>query len=151
MAIYLNVKGFSGSVTEKGHEQWIECHDMNWSVSRNIDSKVGAGKERESSAPTVSEVMVSRNMDQCSPELALEACVGKSKPVIIHFVQTGESELEVFMEYKLENALISSYSISHHGDGTPVESVSFNFTKVEMSYTPYGSDHKSTGPQTGDV
>jgi type VI secretion system secreted protein Hcp len=70
--------------------------------------------------------------------------VGKSKLVKLDLVQTGEA-LETYMSYELSNSLISGYSMSSGGD-RPSESVSFNFTKIEMKYTPYDNEHKAQSP-----
>jgi type VI secretion system secreted protein Hcp len=144
MAIYLNIDGIEGDVTAEGHEGWIECSSMQWGVGRGIQTTTGSSRERESSAPTVSEVTVTTAMNKATPLLFTEACVGKSKPVKIDLVQTGEA-LETYMSYELGDALISGYSMSTSGD-RPSESVSFNFTKIEMKYTPYDNKHQAQAP-----
>ncbi len=144
MAIYANIDGLTGDVTAAGHENWIAFDSLQWGVGRGIHTPTGSSQERESSAPSVSEVTVTKMMDQCSPSLFSEACVGTAKTVQIHLVKTGQ-ELETYMEYTLTNALISGYSVSSGGD-KPSESVSFNFTKVEMKYTPYDNEHNPGSP-----
>lgn len=144
MAIYLSIDGIKGDVTAKGHEGWLECHSVQWGVGRGIHTTTGSSQERESSAPSVSEVTVSMSMNKATPLIFTEACVGKSKLVKIDLVQTG-TELETYMSYTLDNALISGYSMSSGGD-KPSESVSFNFTKIEMKYVPYDDAHKPQSP-----
>lgn len=145
MAVYLKIEGIDGDVTAAGHEKWIECDSMQWGVGRGIHTPTGSSSERESSPPSVSEVTVSKAMDAASPKIFTEACVGKAKQVDIHLVQTGPNELETYMEYVLTNALISGYSVSTGGD-RPHESLSFNFTKVEMKYTPFDNEHNAGDP-----
>ena len=144
MAIYLHVDGLEGDVTAAGHEKWIECGSLQWGVGRGIHTPTGSSQERESSAPSISEVTVTKVMDKCTPKLFTEACVGKAKLVKIDLVQTGE-QLETYMSYELENALISGYSVSTGGD-RPMENLSFNFTKVVMKYTPYDNEHNPGSP-----
>lgn len=144
MAIYLEIDGIEGDVTAEGHEGWIECTSMQWGVGRGIHTTTGSAQERESSAPSVSEVTVTTAMNKATPLLFTEACVGKSKAVKIDLVQTGES-LETYMSYELSDSLISGYSMSTGGD-RPSESVSFNFTKIEMKYTPYDNKHQAQAP-----
>jgi type VI secretion system secreted protein Hcp len=145
MAIYLNVEGLQGDVTAAGHEGWIECDSMQWGVGRAITTPTGSSQERESSAPSVSEVSIVKIMDKCTPKLFEQACVGTSKLVKIDLVQTGE-QLDTYMAYELENSLISSYSVSTGGDARPMENISFNFTKVMMKYTPYDNKHNPGSP-----
>lgn len=144
MAIYLHVEGLEGDVTAAGHEGWIECEGMQWGVARGITTPTGSSQERESSAPSVSEVSIAKNMDKCTPKLFEQACIGTSKLVKIDLVQTGE-QLETYMSYELENSLISGYSVSTSGD-RPGEDVSFNFTKLVMKYVPYDNKHKAGSP-----
>jgi type VI secretion system secreted protein Hcp len=144
MAIYLNVEGLEGDVTAAGHEGWIECDSMQWGVGRAITTSTGSSQERESSAPSVSEVSVVKVMDKCTPKLFEQACVGTSKLVKLDLVQTGE-QLDTYMSYELENCLISGYSVSTSGD-RPMENLSFNFTKMIMKYVPYDNKHNPGSP-----
>jgi len=144
MAIYMQIDGIKGDVTAAGHEGWIDCHSLQWGVGRGIHTPTGSSQERESSAPSISEVSVTKSMDASSPAIFSEACVGISKPAVIHLVKTG-TQLETYMEYTLTNCLISGYSVSSGGD-KPSESLSFNFTKLEMKYTPYDNEHNPGDP-----
>lgn len=144
MAIYLHVDGLEGDVTAAGHESWIECDSMQWGVGRAISTPTGSSQERESTAPSVSEVTIVKSMDKCTPKLFEQACVGTSKLVKIDLVQTG-AQLDTYMSYTLSNSLISGYSVSSGGD-RPAETVSFNFTKLEMKYTPYDNEHNPGSP-----
>ena len=85
-------------------------------MGRAISTPTGTSQERESSAPSVSEVTLSKAMDKCTPQLFKEACVGTSKKVCIDLIQTGGTQLEAYMCYELTNALISGYSVSSGGD-----------------------------------
>ena len=144
MAIYLHVEGLEGDVTAAGHEGWIECESMDFGVSRSISTKTGSSQERESTAPMLSDVTIVKNMDKGTPKLFEQACIGTSKLVKLDLVQTGE-QLDTYMSYELTDSLISAHATSTAGD-RPSESVSFNFTKIEMKYTPYDNKHKPGSP-----
>jgi type VI secretion system secreted protein Hcp len=144
MAIYLNYDGVKGDVTSAGHEDWIEVSSMQWGVGRGIHTPTGSSQERESSAPSISEVTCTLMMGKSTPALFTEACVGIGKTVKIDLVQTG-SKMQTYMSYTLTETLISGYSMSSGGD-RPSESVSFNFTKIEMKYTPYDNTNEPGSP-----
>ena len=127
MAIYLKVDGLEGSVTAEGHEGWTECHSLQLNVSRVITTSTGSSQERESSAPSVSEVTVTKVMDKSTPALFTEACVGRSKLVKIDLVQTGE-QLVTYMSYELENSLISGYAVRDPKSGASASSATFACT-----------------------
>ena len=145
MAIYLEYEGVPGEVTEEGHKGWIEIHSFQWGVGRGISTPVGSASKRESSSPSVSEVVLSKATCKASAKLFNEATVGQAKKAVIEFTETGPSQQEVYLRFELTNALISGYSLSSGGD-RPSESLSLNFTKVEMKYTPYDDKHKAGSP-----
>ena len=56
MAIYMQIDGIKGNVEAEGHADWIECLSMQWGVGRGIQAKTGSSKDREASAPSISEL-----------------------------------------------------------------------------------------------
>ena len=145
MPIYMSIDGITGNVEAKGHEKWIEVHSLQWGVGRGIMTATGNVKDREASAPSISEVSVTKSMCPASPHIFTEACVGKGKKVLIHLVKTDAAALETYMEYTLEDAMLSGYSLSSGGD-RPSEAISINFTKVEMKYIPWKDDGTKDSP-----
>ncbi|HMG50282.1 MAG TPA: type VI secretion system tube protein Hcp [Inquilinus sp.] len=129
MAIYMKYDGVDGDVTETGHPKWIELHSFQWGVGRGITTSVGSAAERESSAPSVSEVVVSKENDVATGKLMQEALGGHGKTVKIDFTRTDKSKQDVYLSLELTNTLISGYSHSGGGD-RPMETLSLNFTKV---------------------
>jgi type VI secretion system secreted protein Hcp len=65
--------------------------------------------------------------------------------VTLHLVKTGQDKLQTYMEYILEDCMISGYSVSSGGD-RPSESLSLSFAKMTMSYTPYDNTGKGQTP-----
>jgi type VI secretion system secreted protein Hcp len=81
----------------------------------------------------VSEIVVHKPLDLASYRLFEEALWGDGKTVTIHFTQTNKDQQETYMEYILDNVLISGFSTSSSGD-RPSETVSLNFTRIEYNY-----------------
>lgn len=148
MPIYMKYEGIDGDVTESGHEKWIELNSFQWGVGRGISSPTGASADRESSAPSISEIVVTKTSDKSTPKLMSEAVQGEGKTVEIHFVKTEKGKLTTYQTYKLTNTMISSYSQSSGGDH-PSESLSLNFTKVEWSQTGLKADGSPGTPERG--
>lgn len=146
MPIYMQIDGINGNVTTAGHEKWIQLESMQFGVGRGITS-AGIGQEtnREASTVSISEIQITKIMDETSPSLFIEACIGKGKTVKIHFMRTGD-QVQSFMEYTLNKVLISSYSMETSGEGHPNESLSLNFDKIEMKYTPYDDQNQPKSP-----
>lgn len=143
MPIYMKIDGIDGAVTEASHDKWIDCSSLQWGSARSIASTTGSTRNREASQPSISEVNITKEMDEASPYLFLESVVGKGKTVNIHMVQTGGGgELETYMEYDLENCLVSNYTVSSGGD-RPIENVALSFTKLVMRYIPTAMDRSN--------
>jgi type VI secretion system secreted protein Hcp len=120
-----------GDTTAEGHEKWVELNSVQWGVGRGISSPTGASADRESSAPSVSEITVTKATDIASTKLLNEAYQGEGKTVTIDFCKTDKDKLEAYLTLTLENTMVSGYSISSGGD-RPSESLALNFTKVEF-------------------
>lgn len=139
MPIYVNYEGIEGDVTESGHAKWIEVSSFQWGVGRGITSPVGGSADREASAPSVSEVVVTKPNDVASVKLLDAAYQGEGKLVKIDFCRTDKSKLQVYLQMTLTNTMISGFSMSSGGD-RPSESVSLSFTKVEYKVTPMAAE-----------
>ncbi|MBL8896680.1 MAG: type VI secretion system tube protein Hcp [Planctomycetes bacterium] len=139
MPIYMNFDKLriKGNVTADGYKGWIELLTVQFGVGRGISAPVGQSQDRETSAPSLSEVVVSKHNDVSSALLFAESLQGEGVPVEIHLLRTAVGKLEVYLQFLLSNTLISGYSVSSGGD-LPTESLSFNFTKIETKHV--GSD-----------
>lgn len=136
-AIYIKYDGIDGEVTAKGHEKWIELHSFQWGVSN------GGGSAQPS------EVNVSSFISAASPKLFIATVNGTTIPsATIDFV-TAAQPIQPYLQYELENVLISGYSVSSGGD-RPVESLSLNFTKIKFSYVPMRDDGGLGAPITAE-
>jgi type VI secretion system secreted protein Hcp len=134
VAIYMNYNSIPGDVTETGHTQWIELHSFQWGMGRGISSTVGSSAERESTAPSVSEIVVTKENDVATGKLMQEAFSGEGRTVKIEFTRTSKDKQEVYLSLELTNTMISGYSHNSGGD-RPTETLSLNFTKVQFSTT----------------
>jgi type VI secretion system secreted protein Hcp len=133
MAIYMKMAGVDGDVDTKGYEKWIQVNSFQWGVGRGIGSPKSSAADRESSEASVSEVTVSKTLDESTTNLLRQALWGKGKKVEFNFTRTGDDKTQIpYLKFVLTNVLLSGFSMSSGGD-RPSESVSLNFTKVEIS------------------
>jgi type VI secretion system secreted protein Hcp len=149
MAIFLKYGDIKGETTQVTHKEWIEVNSFQFGVGRGISSGVGGGSKREATAPSVSEITVTKTMDVASPLLLKEAIGGKAVTAKIELTQTDNKGTHVsFQKYILTNTLVSGYSVSSGGD-RPSESLSLNFTKIDSEYLKI--DDKFASTTTGHV
>lgn len=145
MAIYLKLGDVKGDVTHEGYQDWIECHSFQFGVGRGIGTPVGAAANREASAPSISEVTLTKAMDGSSTEIMKQSLSGaEGVKVEIALVGTGDPATEI-CRYQFDKSLISGYSVTSGGD-RPSESLSINFTKVEYSMTELDAANKTGTP-----
>jgi type VI secretion system secreted protein Hcp len=147
MPIYVNYDGIQGDVTASGHEKWIEVNSFQWGIGRAISSPVGGVNDREATAPTVSEINLTKPTDLASVNLVNAALEGDGQDVTIDFCKTDKGNLNVYLSYTLKNTMISGYSASSGGD-RPMESLTFNFTKIEMTDVGMGAKGNDGQPAT---
>lgn len=152
MAILVKYGDLKGEVKIAGYDNgWFEVDTFQWGVGRSISSGVGGGSKREATAPAVSEVTLTKTMDEVSPLLLKEAVGGVATKVLLHITQTDKSGKHIaFQKYIFERTLVSSYSLSGHaGSGRPTESFTLNFTKFDSEYI--NIDDKFATKTTGHV
>jgi type VI secretion system secreted protein Hcp len=145
--IYMQFGDVKGDVKTEGYKDWIELNSFQFGVSRGVSSGAG-GATRESSAPSISEIVVSKYLDSSSPKLYQDSLAGAfDTKVQIKMNTTTKNKTETFLTYELTDCGVSSYSQSSGGDA-PVESLSLNFVKIMMTPTPLD---KSGQIKKGDV
>jgi type VI secretion system secreted protein Hcp len=150
MPIYMKYDGIDGEITASGHEKWIEISSFQWGVGRGISTPTGSGGDRNTTAPTISEVTVTKPFDGSSVGLFQEVLTpGDAKKALLDFVRTDKDKLAVFLSLELDDVMISGYHVSSGGDGQPQESLSLNFTKIIVTET--GTDESGGAGQPTKV
>jgi type VI secretion system Hcp family effector len=159
MTAYLKVTGSSaleGDVTAKGLEKTIQLLSAGFSVTRNMNTRVGNVGDREGTKPSVSEFEITKKIDKTSPYFARDAASGTTIPSVqIIFVNTGK-DLSTYCKIELKDVLVSHYAIRHTDagkdatteDSRPTENITLNFTQFTITHTPFGADHKAGSPVT---
>jgi type VI secretion system secreted protein Hcp len=126
---------FNGPVTTDGYKQWIELTSFQFGVSRGVSSGAG-GATRESSAPSISEIVITKPHDVASSKLFQDSVAGNfDSKVEIKLTTTVKQKVETFLTYELTDCGVSNYQLSSGGDN-PMESMSLNFVKIMVTPTP---------------
>jgi type VI secretion system secreted protein Hcp len=138
-----------GEAADSQHRGWIEVDELEWTVRRKITSHTGTHNDRESANAEITDLTLTRRMDSATPRLFIESCCGPGRTVTVRLTKTGTgSGADVFMEYVLGNALITSYEVDAIAQDTarPVETLTLSFVDLEMKYTPYDEDGNALAP-----
>ncbi len=148
MAIYLEYEGIKGNVTADGYKDHIAVESVQFGVGRGISMEAGNLSNRESTRPSLSEITLTKAADNSVTAIFKEAVTGSAgKKVVIKFVRTGADKVQEYMDYTLENCLVSSYSMSASAEGEPMESISLSYSKIMINYSDFDKTNKSGNPQ----
>ena len=132
---YLVIDGRPGPSTSK--KDAIDILSFSFGASQTAVIGAGSsGGEARSGRASVSDVTIMKVLDKVSPLLFDDCVTGNylKKVDIIYDKPMGDSQ-EDYYKIHLEDALITS--IQHSGSSeNPVESISFAFSKVKVSYNP---------------
>ncbi len=149
MGILVHHPSIKGDASDKDHQQWIIADRMKWQSGRQITSATSTRGDRESSNATISDLVIYKHMDKSTPSTFIAACCGTGKDVEIHLTKTGQGQgADVYMIYKLKNAIISHYDMVEKASSPfrPSEMIKISFTAIEVKYVPYDDNNKPLAP-----
>ena len=144
---FLKIDGIPGESTDEGHKEWIEVMSYSHAVQQMSGGDRSTGGAASGGRCDHQDFSIAKTLDKTSPTLDLFCCNGTHiKNVVVELCRaTGKKEK--YMEYKMEDVIISSVSTGG-GGGVPTESVTFNYGKMTWNYIQ--TDHK-TGEAKGNV
>ena len=153
MAIYMKYSSpdISGGVKTTGFAGQIELFSYSWGVARQLGSAMGGATNRNASVPSISELSITKQLDEASGKLYKESLSATgTATVVISLVRTDAGGGNLYLEYTLSNVIISHYSVGGGSDGRPQENLSLNFTKIESKFIPenVGGDEGDPFPVT---
>lgn len=148
---FIKIDGVPGECTDAGHADWIEVLSYNHSVNQQNSGSVSSGGGRSAGRCDHAPFSIVKTLDKATPKLNLFCCSGEHIPTItIDFCRSGKDK-QLYMQYKLYDVLIGGVSVGGSSQGEsslPLEEVTFNYAKIEWTYTE--TDHK-TGQPKGNV
>jgi type VI secretion system secreted protein Hcp len=122
-AIYIKFEGIPGHDARPPIKDQIEVMSYSWNVNPTQN-------KGNNSTPSLSEIVVIKQSDKATPDLFKNSLQGaNAQKVKIDFVKSGEPKPQPYLQFELENTLISG--INSHGQGhRPTESLGIDFTRV---------------------
>jgi type VI secretion system secreted protein Hcp len=147
---YLKIEGVDGEATDDRHKGQIEIQSFSWGVSNPStvgpgSAGSGAGRESptlQSTGQTASfyNLNIMKRLDKSTPMLFLKAASGEHIPEVVLTGQLSGENPSAFYTITMSDVIISSFWQPTPEGQPPMESVSFNFAKIEISYTPMSAD-----------
>lgn len=132
--VLMKVKDVAGQTQLDGYADHMELFSYSHGIAQHVTANV-SNTDRTTGRPMHQDFAVTKDVDKASPSL-LQGC-NEAKvyaEVLITVGRNDSGKVVKLFTYKLEDAIISSISVSGGGGGKPVESITWNYAKIEWTY-----------------
>jgi type VI secretion system secreted protein Hcp len=137
---FLKIDGIPGESRDDKHKGEIDVESWSWGETNSVQpggtgSGGGAGKVH------VQDFNFTAKVSKASPSLLLACASGKHlKSAVLTARKSGKPQVE-FLTFSLSDVLLSSYQTGGvEGDLVPTDSVSLNFSKIQVEYKEQKAD-----------
>jgi len=141
---YLIIDGRPGPSTSK--KDAIDILSFSFGVSQtHVIGAGSSGHESRAGRANLGDVTIMKVVDKTTPLLFDDCVTGNflKKVDIIYDKPTGDQQ-EDYYKIHLEDVIITSFQDSGSNEN-PVESISFAYGKIKVSYNPEGADGSFQG------
>jgi type VI secretion system secreted protein Hcp len=138
--MFIKLDGAPGESKDKGHANEIDVVSWSWGMAQSGSRHLGGGGG--SGKVDVSDLSIIKYVDSATPNLMLFCCNGKhiSSALLTIRKAGGDNQLE-YLKIKMTDCLVTAVSGgANASDDRQTESVTLNFAKVEVDYTPQKPD-----------
>jgi type VI secretion system secreted protein Hcp len=137
--MFLKIAGdpYKGESKDSKHADEIDV--MGWSWGESNSGSFGAGGGGGSGKVNFQDFAMTMKTCKASPNLALACATGEHIDDATLTCRKAGKEQQEFLIIKFTELLVSSYTLSASSED-PIESITFNFAKIEFSYKPQKKD-----------
>lgn len=137
---FLKVDGAPGESPDDKHPNEIEVQSFTWGVHNLGSSQHGGGAG--SGRSQASDYSFVKMFDKASPKLMLMCSDGTHIPKITLTCRKAGKGQQEYLKIEFTDAFVSSYQVggSSGGGVIPSDSISLNFSKIEMTYKEQKKD-----------
>ena len=138
---YLKIDTIEGESMAQGHEKEMQLNS--WSFGASNPTSVGSGG-MSAGKVNFQDLSVMKSIDKATPMLFLACASGNHIPkATLSVVRPSASKPTVYMTYTFTDIKVTSCKQS----ADPLmESISFSYAKIEMSYTQMSNDGAAGTP-----
>jgi type VI secretion system secreted protein Hcp len=145
---FLKIDGILGESSDEKYKDWIEVLSLYWRMRQPTSATASSAGGATAERANFSDFKVVKRIDKATPKLALACADGTHiKEINIELCRAGGDRVK-YMEYKLSNCIVSSISTGGSSGGEPSETLTFNYGKIEWTYT---RQRRSDGSGAGNV
>ncbi|HSU54895.1 MAG TPA: type VI secretion system tube protein Hcp [Candidatus Dormibacteraeota bacterium] len=142
---FLKIDGIQGESLDSKHKNEIDIES--WSWHENNDGSHAYGSGGGAGKVTVGDFSFAMRVNKASPKLFLACATGDHiKEALLTCRKAGKEQQE-YLKIKFSDLLISSYqSGGSKSEVVPVDSITFNFSKIEFTYAHQDEKGKLGSP-----
>lgn len=143
---FLKIDGIKGESQAEGHKEEIDLMSWSWGESNSGSMAFGGGGG--AGKVSMSDFSFTMKNSKASPKLLLSCANGEHIATADLACRKAGGKQYDYLKIKFSEVFISSYQTGGSaGDEIPMESISFNFAKIEYEY--YEQDAKGNVKQAG--
>jgi type VI secretion system secreted protein Hcp len=142
---FLKIDGIPGESQDEKHKNEIDLESWSWGETNSGSHAAGGGGG--AGKVSMQDFSFSMRINKASPKLFLACAQGTHiKEANLTCRKAGKTGQE-YLKVKFSDLLISNYQTGGSGgDVVPVEQITFNFSKIEISYAPQKPDGSLDSP-----
>jgi len=145
---FLKIDGIPGESADSKHKDEIDVETWSWGEANPVPH--GGGSGAGAGRVEIQDFNFTARFSKASPNLMLACASGKHfKDAVLRARRgAGKSQAD-FLTFSLSDVLVSSYQTAgaEAGDVAPVDSVSLNFSKIQIEY----KEQKPDGSLGGSI
>ena len=146
---FLKLEGIDGEAQDDKHKNEIEITSFSWGAANVGSGNVGTGSGTGKVA--IQDLTIAKYMDKSSVPLFVACCTGKHIPTLTLTARRAGGEKQVeYCVIKATEVYVSSFT-NAGSDPTVLaqETITFNFAKIELKYTPQKEDGSAAAAING--
>jgi type VI secretion system secreted protein Hcp len=129
--VFLKIKGIEGESADGAHKNEIDVLSYSWGLSQTGTMSYGGGGG--AGKANFNDFSFMMRMNKATPKLMHACATGEHIADATLACRKAGGKQADYMVYKFYDLLISSYQTSASSE-EPTESISFNYSKMEMLY-----------------
>jgi type VI secretion system secreted protein Hcp len=143
---FLEIDGIDGASTASGHKGEIDILSWSWGVARSGPGQP-SGAGAASGKATFEDFHFVARIDKATPALFIACATGQHiKFAQLRGARVGKGKANEFLTYKLSDVSVTEIDQGDADAGAPIEQFSFDYKKIEMTFTPQLSSGKLGTP-----
>jgi type VI secretion system secreted protein Hcp len=129
---FLKIDGIPGESTDAKHKDEIDVLSWSWGETQEAAPGGGGGG---AGRVQMTDLHVSAHISKASPALLLACASGKHiKSAVLAGRRAGGKAQGDFLTFSLSDVLVSGYQTGGANAEAPLDSISLNFSKIELAY-----------------